>query len=73
MKIAMGTPYLTARTSDGDFILDNKNSKVLAWNKVPYRFFKRQSYRNAKRWVSLKPRKVTKMRSTSSASKIIDY
>jgi len=62
-----GHAILTARTSDGDFILDNKNSKVLAWNKVPYRFFKRQSYRNAKRWVSLKPRKGISTHPTSSA------
>ncbi len=62
-----GHAILTARTSDGDFILDNKNSKVLAWNKVPYRFYKRQSYRNSKRWVSLKPSKAKGSGSTSSA------
>ncbi len=64
-----GHAVMTARTSNGDFILDNKNSKILAWNKVPYRFYKRQSYRNPKRWVSLKPRAVKKFRSTSSAQK----
>jgi predicted transglutaminase-like cysteine proteinase len=50
-----GHAILTARTKNGDYILDNKNSKVLAWNEVPYRFYKRQSYRNPRQWVSLKP------------------
>jgi predicted transglutaminase-like cysteine proteinase len=64
-----GHAVMTARTSSGDFILDNKNSKVLAWNKVPYRFYKRQSYRNPKHWVSLKPRSNNNGRSTSSADR----
>lgn len=50
-----GHAVLTARTSKGDYILDNKNSDVQAWNKVPYRFYKRQSYRDPRQWVSLKP------------------
>ena len=64
-----GHAVMTARTSNGDFILDNKNSKILAWNKVPYRFYKRQSYRDPKRWVSLKPRAVNSWRSTGAAQK----
>ena len=64
-----GHAVMTARTSNGDYILDNKNSKILAWNKVPYRFYKRQSYRNPKRWVSLKPRAVNNWRSTGAAQK----
>jgi predicted transglutaminase-like cysteine proteinase len=51
-----GHAVLTVRTSKGDLILDNKNSKILAWNKVPYRFYKRQSYLNPSQWVSLRPR-----------------
>ncbi len=62
-----GHAVMTARTSNGDFILDNKNSKVKAWNKVPYRFFKRQSYRDPKRWVALKPRASNNLRSTATA------
>ena len=50
-----GHAILTARTSSGDFVLDNKRPKVLAWNAVPYRYYKRQSYRNPGLWVSLKP------------------
>ncbi len=64
-----GHAVMTARTSNGDFILDNKNSKIKAWNKVPYRFFKRQSYRNPKRWVSLKPRAANNWRATGTAQK----
>ena len=46
---------LTVRTKSGDFILDNEHSKVLAWNKAPYKFTKRQSYLDPRKWVSLKP------------------
>jgi len=64
-----GHAVMTARTSNGDFILDNKNSRILAWNKVPYRFYKRQSYINPKRWVSLKPRNANSRKTTSSAAR----
>ncbi|MEM7621065.1 MAG: transglutaminase-like cysteine peptidase [Pseudomonadota bacterium] len=50
-----GHAILTARTSQGDFLLDNKHQYILSWNQVPYRFIKRQSYRNPKLWVSLLP------------------
>lgn len=50
-----GHAVLTARTSDGDFILDNKNNNVKAWNEVPYQFIKRQSYKNQRIWMSLIP------------------
>ncbi len=50
-----GHAVLTARTAQGDFILDNKSDEVLSWQKVPYTFIKRQSYRNPKLWVSLVP------------------
>ncbi len=64
-----GHAVMTARTASGDFILDNKNSKVKAWNKVPYRFYKRQSYRDPRRWVSLKPRSTNTGSTSSSAEK----
>ena len=48
-----GHAILTARTAQGDFMLDNKTDEVLAWNQVPYKFIKRQSYRDPKLWVSL--------------------
>ncbi len=50
-----GHAILTARTTQGDYILDNKNNKVIPWNKAPYTFIKRQSFSNPKVWVSLIP------------------
>jgi predicted transglutaminase-like cysteine proteinase len=51
-----GHAVLTVRTAQGDFILDNKHSRVLLWRDVPYTFIKRQSYRAPQLWVSLTPR-----------------
>lgn len=48
-----GHAILTVRTDKGDFILDNLNSKVLAWDQTGYRFLKRQSSQNTGRWVSI--------------------
>jgi len=64
-----GHAVLTARTADGDYILDNKHSKVRVWNRVPYRFYKRQSYRNPRRWVSLRPRTAIGHHATSAAAR----
>jgi predicted transglutaminase-like cysteine proteinase len=50
-----GHAVLTARTAQGDFILDNKIGEVRPWNKTPYEFVMRQSYLNPKVWVSLDP------------------
>ena len=50
-----GHAVLTVRTSKGDFILDNRRPDVLVWNRIPYRFFKRQSYRSPNMWMSLMP------------------
>lgn len=50
-----GHAILTARTSGGDFILDNKLTEVLAWAETPYRYLKRQDARNKQLWVSLYP------------------
>ena len=49
-----GHAVLTVRTDQGDFILDNQESKVLAWYQTPYRYIKRQSESEAKRWVSIR-------------------
>jgi predicted transglutaminase-like cysteine proteinase len=48
-----GHAILTARTSQGDFILDNKIDAVRLWNNTPYHFVMRQSYIDPKVWVSL--------------------
>ena len=50
-----GHAVLTARTSQGDFILDNKVEAVRLWNHTPYHYVMRQSYIDPKVWVSLDP------------------
>ncbi len=51
-----GHAILTARTAQGDFILDNKNSMVLPWYRTPYEYVMRQSYLNPRVWMSLDPK-----------------
>lgn len=50
-----GHAVLTARTTQGDYILDNKVDSVKLWNQTPYHFVMRQSYIDPKVWVSLDP------------------
>ena len=50
-----GHAVLTARTSQGDFILDNKSDDVRLWSRSSYQFVMRQSYLDPKVWVSLDP------------------
>jgi predicted transglutaminase-like cysteine proteinase len=52
-----GHAVLTVRTSDGDYVLDNKTNDIKLWNKTPYRFLMRQSYLNPQVWMSLDPSK----------------
>jgi predicted transglutaminase-like cysteine proteinase len=51
-----GHAVLTARTVQGDFILDNKTDEVRLWNKTPYEYVMRQSYINPRVWVALDTR-----------------
>lgn len=51
-----GHAVLTVRTDMGDFVLDNLEPRVLAWNETEYRFLKRQSSKNAGEWVSVQGR-----------------
>jgi predicted transglutaminase-like cysteine proteinase len=51
-----GHAVLTARTVQGDFILDNKIDEVKSWNRTGYEFMMRQSYLNPNIWMSLDPR-----------------
>lgn len=51
-----GHAILTARTTQGDFILDNKVDELKIWHKTPYDFVMRQSYLNARTWMSLDQR-----------------
>lgn len=48
-----GHAILTARTAQGDFILDNKTSDLKVWSQTPYKFVMRQSYLNVRAWMSL--------------------
>lgn len=48
-----GHAVLTARTAQGDYVLDNKTEGVKIWHKTPYEFVMRQSYLNPKVWVAL--------------------
>tara|TARA_R110002020_G_scaffold38023_2_gene114746 strand:- start:1798 stop:2424 length:627 start_codon:yes stop_codon:yes gene_type:complete len=45
-----GHAVLTLHTTDGDFILDNLNWRVLPWNETPYAFLKRQSTGDPGKW-----------------------
>jgi predicted transglutaminase-like cysteine proteinase len=51
-----GHAILTARTQQGDFILDNKTDEIKLWHEVPYQFVMRQSYLNPRVWLSLDPK-----------------
>jgi predicted transglutaminase-like cysteine proteinase len=51
-----GHAVLTARTAQGDFVLDNKAPDLKLWNNTPYKFVMRQSYLNVKVWMSLDPK-----------------
>jgi predicted transglutaminase-like cysteine proteinase len=48
-----GHAVLTARTSQGDYILDNKIDELRLWNHTGYEFVMRQSYVDPRVWVSL--------------------
>lgn len=53
-----GHAVLTARTTHGDFVLDNKVDDLRLWYKTGYDFVMRQSYLSARVWMSLDPRHV---------------
>ena len=48
-----GHAVLTVKTNRGEFILDNQEPQVLAWNKTGYKFVKRQSQTDPNVWVAL--------------------
>ena len=48
-----GHAVLTARTSLGDFVLDNLEPRILSWEETQYQFLKRQSDQNSGVWVSI--------------------
>lgn len=70
-----GHAILTARTRQGDFILDNKLEDVRLWNQTPYRFVMRQSYLNPHVWVALNTRQrpVATSMSGSGAGSVTEW
>jgi predicted transglutaminase-like cysteine proteinase len=50
-----GHAILTARTSRGDFILDNLTDAIRPWSSTGYRFIKRQSQQDPNVWLSVEP------------------
>jgi predicted transglutaminase-like cysteine proteinase len=53
-----GHAVLTARTMQGDFILDNKTDEIRVWHRTRYDFVMRQSYLNPRIWMSLDPKEM---------------
>ncbi|MEL6750705.1 MAG: transglutaminase-like cysteine peptidase [Pseudomonadota bacterium] len=56
-KNGEGHAVLTVRTSNGDFVLDNLETKVKRWDKTAYRFLKRQSSRHSGAWTGISDRR----------------
>lgn len=52
-EVGDGHAVLLARTSRGDFVLDNKTDRVRRWYETNYRFVKRQSTSDPNRWVAI--------------------
>jgi len=48
-----GHAVLTVRTSRGDFILDNLEPRIMAWEDTEYTYLKRQSEFNSGVWVKI--------------------
>jgi predicted transglutaminase-like cysteine proteinase len=48
-----GHAVLTVHTSKGDYVLDNLETRVLAWTDTEYTYLKRQSEKNSGVWVSI--------------------
>ena len=46
-----GHAVLTAHTTQGDYILDNKTREILIWSQTAYDFVKRQSQSSPNQWV----------------------
>ena len=73
-----GHAVLTARTSQGDYILDNKIDDLRLWNKTGYQFVMRQSYVDPRVWVSLDeehekaPQALAGVRGESSAARALE-
>lgn len=54
-----GHAVLTVKSDRGEFILDNQEDQILAWQETGYRYVKRQSQDDQTLWVSLGDRQPT--------------
>ena len=52
-EVGDGHAVLLARTSAGEFVLDNKTDDLKLWHQTAYRYVKRQSVGDPNRWVSV--------------------
>jgi len=52
-ELGEGHLVLIARTSDGDFALDNRVDHVVEWSALPYRWISMQSQNSPARWVKI--------------------
>lgn len=48
-----GHAVLTVRTDQGDYVLDNLDDRVLAWTDTDYEYLKRQSEKDAGKWLAI--------------------
>ncbi|MEJ6783123.1 transglutaminase-like cysteine peptidase [Aminobacter sp. Piv2-1] len=48
-----GHAVLTVRTSMGEYILDNLDPRIMAWDETVYTYLKRQSERNSGVWIGI--------------------
>jgi len=58
-KIGDSYAVLTVKTNKGEFVLDDRETRILLWSKTGYRFIKRQSQGDPNAWVLLEPAKGT--------------
>ncbi len=49
-----GHAVLTLTSQEGDFVLDNLDSRVRSWSQTPYRYLKRQDAADPGRWVTIR-------------------
>ena len=47
---------VVVRTNEGDFVLDNLNTKIRRWNQTPYRWVRIQSPNHPMLWSTIAPR-----------------
>jgi predicted transglutaminase-like cysteine proteinase len=59
-----GHAVLSVLSDKGDYVLDNQNPKVLAWNETVYRYIKRQSPLDTVRWEAINDRRTDYVAST---------